>query len=385
MGDEFDDDTRDLDGYPVREDANNDDDPDDFDDETNELDQPVAPPPRRTAMHERFVARRRAVEKDGRRKERFRLWLTVSIAVAVSIAAILAFTPVLGIDRIVVKGIDGPRKAEIEDAASAQLGRPALMVDEAALPNAVDAISGVAGVQVTVGWPRTINIAAQPLEPVAYALTPDGRVASVDGEGTVLVVGDAVPQNIVRLEGAVVPAAAGGRVPDELLDTLTVADALTSRLASYVVTVSTSDRYGVEMRLDGLGEVIVGDTKQLENKIRAVETVLSGGVELGCIAKIDVRVPTAVTVSRDRNCTGEAPLPPLPTQPETTANENDTENTESTDTTTDGGEGQDEAGENGDVVDGETDAEDSSATVTTGEDAATESGDSASTTTEQGR
>lgn len=290
----------------------------DDDDVTNELDHPIALGTRPTDGHlgpvamddepevdTRLLERRLDVEREDRLKGRKKLLVIVGILAVVVAAAVAVLTPIIGISTIEIVGIEGPGREAIKEAVEPERGKAAFWVDEAVIENRVEAIPGIADVQVVVGWPSTLTVNARPLVPVAYAATLDGRVASIDAEGTVLEIGDAVPQEIVRLENAAVPAAVGEKVPDEFLESLDVAESLTRRLTAYVVSIAMTKPTGLVLRLDPVGEVIFGDTSDLELKVRATETLLSGKVVLGCLSRIDVRVPTAATITRDKKCTGE--------------------------------------------------------------------------------
>ncbi|MCZ7630472.1 MAG: hypothetical protein M5U19_16190 [Microthrixaceae bacterium] len=54
-------------------------------------------------------------------------------------------------------------------------------------------------------------------------------------------------------------------------------------------------------------ELVLGDAEDLPAKAVALESLLSGAVELGCLERADVSVPTRVTILRSAGCTIPTP------------------------------------------------------------------------------
>lgn len=250
------------------------------------------------------LLRREKVARGQRWRARARLIAIAALAVVTVLALIAWFSPLFRVGTVRVKGLDAERRAAVQKIGNGQKGRSMWMVDTGTIARRVDAVAGVSDVHVTTKWPSTVVISARGLQPVAYAATADGQVALVDAEGRVVQLATEVPGDLVRLDGATLDAAVGSKAPQEFRDALAVAGAMSKRLTSHVVSVRTDQSSGVTLVLDGSGEVVIGDAEHLPTKLRSVETMLSGRVVLACLERIDVRVPSAPTVTRNRKCTG---------------------------------------------------------------------------------
>lgn len=257
------------------------------------------------AIDPRVRARKDSVEDIERRRRRRRRLVRFGIPASILAVLLVLVSPLASIRTVTVKGLSGERYTDVVEVARKEKGRPAILVDSGAVKRRIDAIPGISDVEVTVQWPWAMTVVATGLEPVAYAATSSGGVAGIDAEGRVVELFDAVPDDLVRLEGATVDNAVGSSAPDEFLDALAVAGALSPRLISNVTAVRTDRKTGVNLDLEPSGYVVVGSTEDLADKLRAAETLLSGKVVLDCLDRVDVRVPTAATVTRDPKCTGQ--------------------------------------------------------------------------------
>jgi cell division protein FtsQ len=247
----------------------------------------------------RMVARRIAVRRDEGRRRLRRLLTGVAVTAAIALAALLTRTPLLNVDHIRVQGADTSLRADVVEAvtgAGAGLGTPMLDVDLAAVAAAVEAVPTVATADVDRAWPGTLTVQVRPRVPVA---TIGGALVAEDG----VVVAVGVPPGATTLagiEGVEVPTAAGAQV--DAPELLAVAATLPEEVRAAVAGVRAGSADGeVELRLSGGGVARLGPTTGLGAKLVAVATVLEQ-VDLTCLATIDVRVPSAPTVTRAPGC-----------------------------------------------------------------------------------
>ena len=160
----------------------------------------------------------------------------------------------------------------------------------------------MADADVTVSVLGTVTVTVSDDRPVAYVPTTKGAAALVGPTGRVLSLRNEVPQDLVRVEATVEPSV-GGAVPKPMLAAVDVAAALPADLVAVTVAVGVGDD-GVELELlDGV-RARVGTTDQLDRKLAAVSTLLSGRVVLDCLKSINATEPSLVTISRDSACSG---------------------------------------------------------------------------------
>jgi cell division protein FtsQ len=171
------------------------------DSEHSESPQDETEGPRRRARRER--AERRAAEEraraieQARREAKRRAWgrptdesksasvgairgLKVMIAtvlaavIAVGLALMLYFTPVMSARNVAVSGADVVTRDEVLDAAQVRLGTPLLQIDTGQVANRVAAIRRVANARVQRGYPSTVQITIAERIPVAVKDFADG-------------------------------------------------------------------------------------------------------------------------------------------------------------------------------------------------------------------
>jgi cell division protein FtsQ len=205
----------------------------------------------------------------------------------------------LNVDHIRVQGADTALRADVVaavTAAGAGPGTPMLDVDLTAVTAAVEAVPTVAAADVERAWPGTLTVQVRPRVPVA---TIGGALVAEDG----IVVAVGAPPGaapLAGIDGVEVPTTAGAHV--DAPELLTVAAALPEEVRAAVAGVRAGAVDGeVELRLAGGGAARLGPTTGLGAKLVAVATVLEQ-VDLTCLATIDVRVPSAPTVTRAPGC-----------------------------------------------------------------------------------
>jgi len=234
-------------------------------------------------IRQRWVAVRRA---EGRR--RLRILLVVLAVVLVGTAAWVALaSPLLDVDRIVVRGTVHATPEQVTSAAQIARGDAMIWVDDGAAASRVEALPWVRSAQVERDWPGTVRITVTERTAAAWVQSGTGP-AIVDGTGRVLDrIADApadLPEiaGVTRVPpvGATIAPALGARVAGRLLG-----DARTGTR-----TIALTD-HGVNLSLVSGVEIRLGQPTAVMTKVRAAVAVL-GALEGEAVSYVDVAVPS---------------------------------------------------------------------------------------------
>jgi cell division protein FtsQ len=249
----------------------------------------------------RIRARRIAVRRDEGRRRLHRL-VALGVIVALGIASVLVTrSPVLDVDRIDVRGASHVPAEAVQAATGIRRHSPMTDVDLGRARAGVLALPWVKSATVTREWPGTVEVRV--IERTAVAAVPgsNGGFLLVDGDGRLLEAVPAPPAGIVPIVD-VPPASAPGDVVDpSASDALAVARSLPPELAPQVAgVVATPD--GVALQLAIGGTARLGVTSELPAKLLAVATFLDQ-VDLADLCTLDVRVPSAPSLTRGTPCT----------------------------------------------------------------------------------
>jgi cell division protein FtsQ len=211
----------------------------------------------------------------------------------------------LDVDQIRVTGAEGPDAELIRQAAGNIHGEALIDVDTTAVKARLAALPWVKDVEVRRDWPGTLAVSVTERTPVA--VLPSGtEVALLDEEG-VVIGRESSPTDaeVAALPMISVPlSVAIGEAELDAGPGLAVVAALTADLRPWVAAVVVEDG-DVGVELVGGATVTMGPPVRLDDKVSAVRAVLAG-VDLACIATIDVIAPDQTTVRRDRLCDAAA-------------------------------------------------------------------------------
>jgi cell division protein FtsQ len=243
-----------------------------------------ARPPVDPRVRERWIAARRA---EGRR--RFRILVTVLAVVTLGALAWGAtVSPILDVNRVVVRGVQRLDRASVVDAAGVHPGDALVWFDASTAAARVEGLPWVRHARVERDFPGTVRIVVRERQPVAWVdATP---VVLVDDEGRVLEATDAPPAGLPRLVGAE-SAPTGAHVRPRAAARVAAAF---GTLRSGVTAVSVADGAAVARLASGV-DVRFGHPTDLGQKIRAALAVVQA---LGTRSPgyVDVSVPaTPVT------------------------------------------------------------------------------------------
>ncbi|HXY92839.1 MAG TPA: FtsQ-type POTRA domain-containing protein [Acidimicrobiia bacterium] len=240
-------------------------------------------PPVDPRIRARWIAARRA---EGRRRLKVAVVITSVVLIGVAVWVVLA-SPLLDVDRVVVRGAHRSTAQEIRSAAGIDRGDPMVWVDGGAAASRVDALPWVRTAQVRRDWPGTVTITVTERAPVAW-VDRAGAVALVDGTGRVLERVVSAPADLPHVVGV-------QRVPPAGAPIVPVAGAeVAARLVGYARTGTrtiTVTRAGVSLGLASGPEIRLGAPSRVMTKVNAAVAVLTalGGAPVGYV---DVTVPS---------------------------------------------------------------------------------------------
>lgn len=253
----------------------------------------------RVVIDPRLRARRIAVRRDEGRR-RLRRLAVLGGMLGLLLGALGAMrSPLLDVDRIAVDGSTRTPAETVEAAAGIGRGDAMVDVDLAEARAAVEALPWVRTVEVSRRWPGSVNIAVTERVPRAAVAVDAGGFALVDDEARVLATSPTAPEGAVVIDGARAGGPPGSTI-EGIEGGLDVARALTPALAARTGSVSVSGGLA-RLVLSGGGEVRMGTVEDLRAKVLAAETVLAEA-DLTDLCAVDVRVPSAPTLTRGRTC-----------------------------------------------------------------------------------
>ncbi|MEQ8716045.1 MAG: FtsQ-type POTRA domain-containing protein [Acidimicrobiales bacterium] len=249
-------------------------------------------------MDPRIAARRAAVENEHqRRRTRRTLWLA-AVVLAVAVAAVVLQSSLLAVDTVTVEGAVRSDPTVVAEVAGIEEGASLLTLDLADAREAIVALPWVAEVASERSWSGEVVFTVTERTPVA-AVAAGQWWAVVDIAGRVLEVHEAPPAGLETVVGVTAPAAPGAWLATRDLAAVAVA----ARAAGDVVvgaatrSVAVDEQGAVVLDLEQGGRVLMGDDRQLEEKLTAVRTFLLD-VELTCMVTLDVRAPSAPVLRR---------------------------------------------------------------------------------------
>ena len=248
------------------------------------------------------LRRRRAEVQRRKGRRRLRRLLVVTAVGTVGLAAWgLSLSPLLDVDRVLIRGTEGERMAPVRTAAGIDQGEAMATVDLDAAGRAVEAVPWVDGATVRRSWPGTVVVAVTERQPVAALRTADGSWALVDGDRRqVEVVPGTVDHGLPRIEG-LEPSAEPGEV---LGQAASGAVELSQRLVEVLPRFGTSARLvAVDIAVDGSLSAGIdlpgaqdvqahfGRPGELVDKVASMVAVIEGSGTVPTGAVIDLRVP----------------------------------------------------------------------------------------------
>jgi len=228
----------------------------------------------------------------GRKRLRRVVGLIGALALVVGAVA-LTRSPVLDVDRIMVRGTDGAAARAVRAASGVSPGDPLIAINTTSASAQIEALAWVEGASVSRSWPSTVVVTIT--ERVPVAAVGDGRsLLAVDGAGRAL--GPAAGRAALPvIAGPVVVEGASLSAPRRQV--AGIIGGLPPALRREVALAKATDR-GVVLELtDGI-RIRWGDGSQQSAKADALRVLLEQD-DRATFRTIDVSVPRATTVSSD--------------------------------------------------------------------------------------
>jgi hypothetical protein len=251
------------------------------------------------------------------------------MAVASTVVVAGLFSPLADLDHLEVRGLEGEPAVAVREVSGLVTGSAMFGVRPAEVRARVESLPWVAHADVDASWPDTVTISVIPHRPLALMESPE---ESSDGQplagrsvlmtsGVVVDAADlgplgpfttGLPAVTVGSSSQVAPIDPDGSVVEysEVARNVLVQLRPVTAEAVTGLSVEASGAVTLVARVPGgSAEAVLalGGPEDLPAKATALESVLSGTVELACLERVDVSVPTRVTIQRSGGCTIPSP------------------------------------------------------------------------------
>jgi cell division protein FtsQ len=220
------------------------------------------------------VSRRpRIADSDGTgRRGWSRRTVLVIVAVAVLLVAtatwVVAFSPLLGVRTVSVRGEQAVTQQQIVAAADIAHGTPLVRLDTAAAARRVEAIEGIYTARVSTSFPSTVVISVVERTPVGV-VKHDHRYVLVDRTGDQYRTVDSEPPHLPVF---VVPVGTDSRTTGGAV--ATVAAALTAPLRARIASIQALDPNAITLLLTDGRVVAWGSVDRSSEKARILPILL---------------------------------------------------------------------------------------------------------------
>lgn len=258
---------------------------------------------REPGIDPRIRERRREIRRhEGRRRLR-RLGALAGAGVLAAGGAVVVLSPVLDVDRVVVRGAVRTDPAEVGRASGIDVGDPMATLSGPRAASSVERLPWVARATVTRSWPGTVIVSIDERTAVAVAVASGGRRVVVDAGGRQL--GFTADDELLALpiiEGLHVEPAPGQFVGAEAAGALELAERLVAAFPAGTVAVAMDGRGALEARVTPAGSAqvraVVGSSDRLADKVLALVSVVEQSGTDAAPAVVDVRAPDAPALTR---------------------------------------------------------------------------------------
>ncbi len=251
----------------------------------------------------RIRERRREIRRhEGRRRLR-RLGVLTASGTRAAGGALVVLSPVLDVDRVVVRGAVRTDPAEVERASGIDVGDPMVTLARTRAAKEVETLPWVARATVARSWPGTVIVSIDERTAVAVAVAVDGRRVLLDAGGRQLGLADEDDQGLALpiVEGLPVEPAPGRSVDAGATGALELAGRLVAAFPGATVVV-TVDRSALEARIAPVGSAevraVVGTSDRLADKVLALVSVVEQSGAATVPVVVDIRAPDAPALTR---------------------------------------------------------------------------------------
>jgi cell division protein FtsQ len=243
-------------------------------------------------------ARRIEVRRAARRHRR-RMAIAVGLLVAlVAATAGVLYSPLLDVDHLRVAGAAHVGERAVVAASGISTGDRLVDLDLDRARRRIGHIPWVRRVRIERHWPDSVVIRVTERAAVAIVETSGGQKLAITTGG--VVAGRATAFDlalpVVKLETGVPKV--GDRLPTPMARAVEMVGAMPLAVRLAMEHASVSALGDVSVALAPSGEIRFGRAEDVAAKFLAAETILGGSVELAHLCRLDVRIPTAPTLSR---------------------------------------------------------------------------------------
>jgi cell division protein FtsQ len=218
------------------------------------------------------VSRRPRTEKDQPSRGWSRRTMLIIVAVVVVLAAlavwVVAFSPVLGVRTVSVRGENAVTAQQIRSAADVPDGTPLVRLDTDAVARRVESIEGISSARVSTSFPSTVVISVVERTPVGV-VKHGGRYVLVDRTGDQYRTVDSAPEHVPVF---VVPVGTDSRTTGGAV--ATVAAALSAKLRAHVASIQALDPNAITLLLTDGRVVAWGSVARSPEKARILPILL---------------------------------------------------------------------------------------------------------------
>lgn len=203
------------------------------------------------------------------------------VAVCAGLVWLVAFSQVLAVQTIQVKGAKTVGSQPVQAAATEALGVPMARLDMDRQRALVSQLPGVKTVDVSRSWPSTLVVQVQEHSPIGR-ITVGDAVQSLAPDGSVYLIPGVDPS------GPMVTLTSSPELQQRTLETVAkVLDTMPSETFQLVESVSAASPDSVTLTLTSGAEVLWGDSSEMLLKSRVLELLLREPSE-----RYDVSAPT---------------------------------------------------------------------------------------------
>lgn len=248
----------------------------------------------------------------------------MGVAVLCTLVVAGLFSPLVDLDHLTVEGLEGEPAAAVRDVSGLVVGTAMFGVQPTEVRRRVESLPWVAHADVDARWPDTVTVSVTPHRPLAVMAPPDdsseprrgdarpvlttsGEVLGAEDLGPIGAYTRGLPVVSVdpTYKGSVGSDGGESQPAEVVRDVLEQLRPTTSEMLSEL-RVGASGAVTLVARVpegSSEAEFVLGDSEDMPAKALALESLLSGAVELGCLERVDVSVPTRVTMLRSAGCT----------------------------------------------------------------------------------
>lgn len=224
--------------------------------------------------------------RSGRRRWPWITALATILALFAGLAYAVFISPLLGVTSVSITGASDELTSQVRAAVDIADGTPLARIDLDALAAEVEAVPEVSAVEVSRGWPDTLNIVVTPRVPVAVT-SANGQYWLLDQTGDPYLAVAAPPAGMTMVQ-----LVAPGTGDPSTIAALTVAQALTPDFRPQVTELSARTAFDVELTLTDGKKVLWGEAAKSAEKMQILPALLAA--QDG--SQYDITDPTLVSV-----------------------------------------------------------------------------------------